>query len=346
MFQCWNLKNNKALYMKRILLILSVLLCLVSCSNKDGIIEGPQPPVSNLKEYIVSLGFSGEITDIVESPLSKAVVGNDLYGVQVYSSLTSEDNYQPYAYGLFDDKSNMTIKLLEGYKYKFLSTMIVDGKINVYQHNGGYGVPFGGTGSFYPEIKPEFTYTISNMMEYLDHGITFLKTGMGVLDRPNIDRYYGELVDFTPAENKSAFINMKRVVFGAKFIAEGLQDGKLIISISGAPSLEIQYPETEVSDIFSFKNVYPNGITWTNDNYTETVQVSISWEKADGALVPLVTQDITFKRNTLTTVTVKVKDVSVNSGVDISEDKTPMTDGDKITIEAGSGTDTDVTPNP
>lgn len=108
--------------------ILSVLLCLYSCSGGNGIIEEPtiEKP-TNPKEYIVSLGFSGEITNIEESPLSRAVT-NDLYGIQVYSKPSSGGEYKPYAYGLFDDKANMNIKLLEGYKYKFECTMAVNGK--------------------------------------------------------------------------------------------------------------------------------------------------------------------------------------------------------------------------
>ncbi|MFK2084022.1 hypothetical protein ACIXFK_03745 [Bacteroides fragilis] len=72
----------------------------------------------------------------------------------------------------------------------------------------------------------------------------------------------------------------------------------------------------------------------------------MSWEKSDGAVVPLVTKDIIFKRNKLTTITVKVKDNSINNGVDVSQENTPMGDGGNITIDTSNGTDTGVTPNP
>ena len=61
-------------------LILFMGVCLfLSCSNNTPVVDEPETS----KEYIVSLGFSGEITQISESPL-RATEKNDLYGIQVY----------------------------------------------------------------------------------------------------------------------------------------------------------------------------------------------------------------------------------------------------------------------
>ena len=119
--------------MKKVLLMAVILPMLAGC-GKEEVENNPAESVDNPKEYTVSLGFSGEITDITESPLNRAEGGNntDLYGIQVYSTSTDSYDYKPYAYGLFNKKESMVIKLVEGYKYKFVATMVVDGKEKVY----------------------------------------------------------------------------------------------------------------------------------------------------------------------------------------------------------------------
>lgn len=339
--------------MKKTLFSLLVSALLISCGSENEPTLLPTEPLepNQPKEYIVSLGFSGEITDITEMPLSRAVT-NDLYGIQVYSAPLSATEYKPYAYGLFDDKANMTIKLLDGYKYKFISTMVVSGKNRISKFGNAYQDPFiVFNGNHTKGVEISTNFTISSSYEYpifnISAGSTTINDVMyGV---PNADRYYGELEGYVPTENGKASINMKRVVFGAKFVSDGLTEGKLKIAISKAPEMYIVYGETtEVEDIFTFASSYPYGSKWMEDNYSETIPVSISWEKSDGAVIPLVSQDITFKRNIKTTITVKVKDNSINNGVDISNENNPMVNGDNIVIDTtqGSGSDTEINPQP
>lgn len=331
--------------MKKILLLLAIILpfLLTGCSGENSPIEElPTPPIDP-KEYIVSLGFSGEITNIEESPLSRAV-GNDLYGIQVYSmpvSSTDKSNYKPYAYGQFDDKSKMTIKLLGGYKYKFESTMVVDGKTKM-----KYGFFIYGKGGKWGETTNLFVTTVSEWMSGIGLSDIHIKTEEEKMYRPSVDRYYGDAFDYVPSDNGSVSIKMNRVVFGARFISEGLTDGSLSISIEKTSGLSIAYPETESQGIFSLYSGGYYDIKWNKDDYSEIIPISISWTKADGAVIPLINQDITFKRNKLTTITVKVKDNSINNSVDVSNESTPMGDGGNITIDAGNGTDTGVTPTP
>jgi hypothetical protein len=140
---------------------------------------------------------------------------------------------------------------------------------------------------------------------------------------------------------------MKRVAFGAKFIADGLTDGKLKISMKEAPGIYITYPDTMVQDIFTFDNTnncYSNPMSWTQDGYSESVSTSITWIKADGATIPLATQDITFKRNMLTTIIVKVNDTSSKNGIDINQETTSLGDGGSVTINSSSSGSTTVNP--
>ncbi|GAA6530352.1 hypothetical protein LPYR103PRE_23250 [Segatella asaccharophila] len=216
-----------------------------------------------------------------------------------------------------------------------------NGKLQLYNFYGSYSSPFFTQGIGEAPLNNQFTYSTNDYFENLGWGDATTSDGAKSYERPNIDRYYGELTDFTPAENKTAIISMKRAVFGAKFIAEGLMGGKLKISMSEAPDIYITYPDTTTQDIFTFDNVYG---AWAQDNYSETITVSISWTKADGAVVPLATQDVTFKRNMLTTITVKVNDATIKNGISINTESTSMGEGGSVTINGGSSDSTKVNP--
>ncbi len=317
-------------------------ICFAACGGDENSIPGvtPDEPNTTPKEFLVSLGFSGEITSIEESPLSRAAI-NDLYGIQVYSSPTSSDNYKPYAYGLFDSKDGMVIKLLEGYKYKFVSSMVVDGKQKISSYESSYDDPF--TRSFLStKLENKFNYDSGKEMDRLNDGYTNLGL-FGNFYHPNIMRYYGEVTDYVPTANGSVSINMKKVVFGAKFITEGFTEGTLYIKLEKAPTLQIVFPQTEIEDIFTFSHSY--GGSWTDDTYTETIPVSISWQKNDGAIVPLINQEVTFKRNIKTTITVKVNDSSVNQGLNITEEKNELQPGENIVLESSGAGNTPVNPS-
>lgn len=333
------------------LLYLFLIGVLFSCGGSGEDELNPEEPDVNgePKEYIVSLGMTGEI-EVSESPLLGRASSDDLYGVQVYSK--TDKTSSAYAYGLFDDKSKMIIKLLEGYKYTFEVTMIIDGKNKIYKNKSGeYSLPFA-TNNEGTMLENTFIYESSKSMNKLNWGFSNLVDDNSSIQNfkiPNTDRYYGKITDYTPTDNGNVSIDMKRVSFGAKFVSEGLTEGKLTISIQNAPELNIIYGETtEAQDIFTFENAVSSSIQgyWTDDDYSETIPVSVSWEKSDGAIIPIVTgQLITFKRKTLTTITIKVKDTSVNNGVEINQEPGNLIDGDNITLESGTGVDSPVEPN-
>jgi len=330
--------------MKKIFLLMFAAICFAACGGDENSIPGvtPDEPNTTPKEFLVSLGFSGEITSIEESPLSRAAT-NDLYGIQVYSSPTSSDNYKPYAYGLFDSKDGMVIKLLEGYKYKFVSSMVVDGKQKINSYESSYDHPFTRSG-FSTKLENKFNYDSGKEMDRLDYGSTNLGLfGNFYFYHPNIMRYYGEVTDYVPTANGSVSINMKKVVFGAKFITEGFTEGTLYIKLKDAPTLQLVFPQTEIEDIFTFSHNY--GGSWTADTYTETILVSISWQKGDGVIEPLMNQEITFKRNIKTTITVKVNDSSVNQGLNITEEKNELQPGENIVLESSGAGNTPVNPS-
>ena len=123
------MKNSRGL--KAVILALTASLSMLSCSSENEY-------VTNEDEkdfYTVQLGMGGE-WDVSYAPLSRASTKdtNDLHGIQVYSApdIELEENetvtWTPFAYGLFDNEDAMSINLLKGYKYKFVATIVKDGK--------------------------------------------------------------------------------------------------------------------------------------------------------------------------------------------------------------------------
>ena len=326
----------------RFLSLLLTMMTLWSCSSNEEVIT---PEVEELaKEYMVSIGFKGEIT-FSEAPLSRAS-GNDLYGIQVYScgATDEENNYKEYAYGLFDDLETMNIKLIEGYKYKFISTMIVNGKNIIFNVDGLYSSPFGYLTD--PLLNNSFTYsndetlTGSTEVGNIKYGYSSLTNNFQG-HRPNIDRYYGEYTDYVPAENGNVSINMKRTVYGLKVTANNLTEGTLSIAMAEAPVVTIAHPDTEVEDIFTFRYVSK---AYSTEDYSETIATTFTWNRTDGVAIPLGTHDIAFKRNKQTIVTVEINDASVQNALSLSLESETMGEGNTYTVEDNTITNTTITP--
>ena len=121
-------------------------MALASCQEKVT----PEIPAGEQEVYTVKLACAGEL-DVTHAPLTKGE-NTDLYGIPVYYAPVSGGNYQRYAYGLFDDVSDISLELIADYKYKVVVDMIVDGKNVIYSSNMntpeqqevlmGYGNPF------------------------------------------------------------------------------------------------------------------------------------------------------------------------------------------------------------
>lgn len=62
----------------------------------------------------------------------------------------------------------------------------------------------------------------------MDRGLSRVSSG-SVMSHPNLDRYYGELIDYIPQENGHVNINMKRTAFGIKIITKNFTQGTIIM---------------------------------------------------------------------------------------------------------------------
>ncbi len=333
--------------MKRLFLLLAVVGMLFTACSEAGTNE---QPTQTEPEYVtVSLGLNVGL-DYGYEPLSRAEENNDLYGIQVYSTpvpATENAQWTKFAYGLFDNTDNLTIKLIRGYEYKFVATMVKDGKNKILynEYYGTYGSPFRHEESDgYATTQLSMSFIYGQLGMDLSTGNTELNDGR--VYHPNVERYYGELEGYIPGDNDSkATIELKRISFGVKYIANGdyAENGTLEILMDNAPQLNLNLAENnEVSEIYTFKNV---PAAWLDENHTETISVALRIAYSDGTSAPLGTHNITFKRNTTTVVNVDLT-VSGDSGVGFEvTDGGEMPEGDKITIKDGEIVDTEIETN-
>ena len=99
---------------------------LFSCSNNEDELLSKEQEQNDQETYTVSFDLGGEFISTSETPLSRTeVIPKKIYGINVYYKKDSEQNYQNYAYGLFDNIEDMTISLIGGYKYKFECSMML-----------------------------------------------------------------------------------------------------------------------------------------------------------------------------------------------------------------------------
>ena len=339
----------KKLFALASIAMLSMLSLATSCENPNA---RPEQPTPSEPEYVtVSLGLSVDL-DYEYEPLTRADENNDLYGIQVYSTpvpATENAEWKEFAYGLFDTTDNLTIKLIRGYEYKFVATMVKDGKEKIQSDDRGYCNPFYHriNDNGYVEPTPlSMTFFYGRLgYVYLESGYTDLKN-TDQYRRPNVERYYGELEGYIPGDNGSKVtIELNRTSFGVKYIAKGdyAENGTLEILMEGAPQLNLNLAEgNEVSEIYTFENVRD---AWLDKNYTETVPVTLRIAYSDGTTAPLGTHDITFKRNITTVVNVDMSIGGENGVGFVVTDGGEMPEGDEITIKDGEIVDTEIEAN-
>lgn len=304
--------------MKKLLLIL-ISLIAISCNRQEDPLN--QDNLSP-KEYTVSIGFGGELSS-ENFPMSKSS-DSDLYGIQVYSKSSEESGFQYYAYGLFDNINNLSINLIDGYKYKIECSVVINGK-NVIEseRDNIYRAPFIGAYGFGRKLDNTFHVLTEDAIWGLPYGSSQLKNYETTekFSRPNTDRYYGMTGEIIPSdENSTITIYMKRTVYEAGFIAEGLTEGRLKINVDGSPTIYINSNGNPQSDteIYTFNNV---SSAFEKDDYFESVPVTVVWEKDNGSVVPVISsQKITFKRKVRTITTINLNKQEGNNNINIEKE--------------------------
>ena len=288
-----------------------MVVTLFSCSKEDA------PYQEDDKFYTVSLNFIGDITT-ADSPLTRGTATSDLYGLLVWKDGDFLGG------GLYDNIEDMKFRLQASKKYKFVVTAVKNGKYVlqsnfVYDRVSGFGYPF--------------LCELNNLFEvvHLDNRYSTFKSGdahirSGELKSyPETDRFYGEVIDYIPTENGVVNMDLKRTAFGLKYEVSGVSDGTVTVTVENSirqffNKSDITADYTSEEKIITFKDVY--SAWYYADNYTENVEVSVSWKRGIGITQDLGSKEVVVKRNKMNIIHIKLAtdESGKNLGINVESD--------------------------
>lgn len=305
----------------------------VSCSQENDAVL----PEQSAEEYVtVKLGVAGEYLELSESPLITRAEGElkDLIGIHVFE-LTESGEETFYAQGVFNSLDTVTIKLLKGQKYRFKTSIIVDGEgcKDYLGHNGCIGF-----GPHAPNVENygEVFFYYSNVTFLPENFYSFYRVpgaaGFRIsADCFRHDHFYGELAEYIPTENNATIeINTKRTAYGAHYIVENL-DGILTVEVSDTSgellyTVEISSENPESEGIYTFKDIYA---AWSQEDFTTTKNLNFRWTKYDGSEMSYGPYAVEFKRNVMTSIRFKMDIPEYQNGIVITREDTELTDDEK-----------------
>lgn len=336
--------------MKKSLLFAAVALAAMTACQ-DNVV--PETPAGNPETYTVKLACAGEL-EVNHVPLKSS--SDDLYGIQVYYAPVSGGSYQKYAYGLFDDVSDISLELIADYKYKFVVDMIVDGKNAIYSSNLndleddeillGYGYPFNSNinSERLTPITNELVITSNNYLDGLGGKIQITNGDIYWCPK-GVDVYYGEIIDYVPTEEGATIsVFMEHMIFGIKvvaddFLTQGMVNGT--IDHNTGMKSEDYFTLTPNGKVYEATYAYTNRESWygieIQNNANSQSRITLSWAKDEDTTLNLDRQSLKVIRMKQTVVNVTFfEDESAGSNkvamvfddLEMSENETTYTFGD------------------
>ncbi len=344
---------------------------ITSCSNAEEPLPEPSPNDEGTV-YEVKLNFNGDIPNFTESeePISRADESTPkrVYGINVWCMKTdgTETSYKNYAYGLFDNKEDMVISLLGGYKYRFECYMVEDDEEELYISSNKYT-------DKYPFASRQITNTFnigssSSGFYFNDTRITTVKSYSkyhydSYQNMPVIGIFYGLLQDFIPSQNAIATIPIYKIgYYGLRVVVTGVPDGSLYVSPNYRDYIGNSYESwsqtfTEAGNIEKkftggfYRALTSNGYynsSWLNNmqNFSTSTSVSFTWTRANGYRQSF-SKDVTLKRNVMTVLTVNLTGGAgeVSLGFEEHSSENMSTENDSVNYNGGDLNDTSVNPN-
>ena len=313
-----------------IFLMLFMSLFLWNCGQEELMVEHGEIQ----KVYTVCLNFNGDIRT-EESSLSRVETeSRDLYGIQIYKDGNN------FAAGLFDNIDGVFVNLLAGGSYKFVCTLVMDGKDILY-HSKNLGpacysitLPFN-YGNSSTDLN-SFYYSDDNM-DALNSSYVTLPPPPSGGDAPykarcaEIDRFYGEVDNYTPSVNGIVSLELKRVSFGIKVKVSNITDGDVSVKCYNGYNTFIDVSELTSNyesegALFSMANVYD---AWQySSNYLENITMSVTWNRGVG-VTQSWTKTVQIKRNVMNTIRIKLGADDNDIGVGVTPEGGEMENEDE-----------------
>lgn len=315
------------------------------------------------KTFTVALKLSGDYgLEMEQDPLTKAA-SNDAYGINVYYDREGDGKTDDvYAYGLFDNVPAMSITLISNHKYRFACGLVKDAKNVLYYGQAfgntfsGYAYPFRTNASGSTQLGNVFLINETNTyLSGIGAGGVHLKANTApstgnATQYASINRFYGETDQYVPVPNGTVDIYLKRVVFGARFVVSGLQEGSAQVKAGNFYNRTYTANDAGTETIYTFENPYTCW-NWEKSNtdtpYSFAPTVSVTYTSNRGGTLWNLSknQTVTFKRNVMTTVNINLTPDLSGATFTITEE--PMDDDNDIYIGIDGNTliDIDVNPN-
>lgn len=286
-------------------LVWAISFGLSSCS-KDDISDGAK---DGTDEYVeVPFKFSGDIVDMGATPMSRAE-STDLYYIQVFvlEIIEGENRLMQYAHGLFDDISNISVKLKKNDKYMAFCNMVKDGKNLIYSETKGeyllYRLPFN------CPLTNSFDYFV-DFYECI-YGEAKLVDG-GYYATPDIIRYFGISDIYDSSMYDALSVTLRNMSFRLDIKTIGFTEGEIRLRIPTAPEIVIDSKEKTKSvyiSMYSMLDAYSEfleGVEPPTEEYTEQYNITVDYIDGQGKYVNVGTRDLNFKRNEIKNITVNV----------------------------------------
>lgn len=254
--------------------------------------------------------------------LPAATSDTKLYAVNIsYKSKNAKSGaaYKPYAYGLFDDASKITIALGDSAVYSIECEESRDGEENIYHDGTTYYAPYCHAKNKPTELTNEFVFSATESLDSIAWGTTNISE-TSTTKYPKRYRYYGIVNSFDASQSETLTIDLRRAIFGLHFIITPPEEGSLVIEYLHR-TIEVK-AEDEAYDneaVYSF-NQLAKAI---QNDYTGNVTFSLIWKHEDGSSTTS-SQAITLKRNVMTVINVSTE-AHAKTGFTINEEDEDMT---------------------
>lgn len=269
----------------------------------------------------VTIGFNLKADiGISEMPLITTKAGDPVqtYAVQVFEYSPNTNSLLPYAYGIFEDVSKMSVTMKKGKKYKVYFGLFFDFFSNF---------KFGSDSSpFYTQPNNAFVYSqdwvFLHWMQNLSTGYDmFFRKSCSSADRSMIecDSYCGIVDEFLPKENAVVDVELIRSAFGIQINVTGMTEGRLVwegyavtpgIGMNSTFQVcSIEFPTTSYEQIFTIAQFLRSSATI--DNY---LHFNLYYYDPNGNKQILNQNSITIHRNKKTVINITLQSES-NSDV-------------------------------
>lgn len=308
---------------KYIFILFSLLFCACSENEILNTIDSEVTPEDSI--ITVSLNIVGDV-QACETPITRVteqLSSQDVLGIVVSGS--------HYVLGIFNSWSNLDLKLKAGRQYNIAYTLIKDAKTKLAWTNGWNYYPF-----YFTDYHPwnEFIYYESltsfnsKIESRLRDGGVSISNYQDRSYSQAIDRFYGEVTNYTPTVDGVLELPLKRVSFGLKVKVSGITDGS--VSVTCKNNYNTFYSNSNITSniesegqLFSMYNIY-DAWQYADTDYQEPVELSVVWTRGNGIVQDLGTKTAYVKRNVMNIIKVRLSKNDTDVDVDVDPEEGDM----------------------